>query len=78
MNMIEIWCSMLTKQQVRRGVCHDVTGLIAAIQHVIDGYKNVPNRSSEPRSRSWPRPSNDNALQMRRTMRSTMLPRGAG
>jgi transposase len=38
MNMIEIWFSILTKQQVRRGVYHDVPELIAAIEHFIDGY----------------------------------------
>jgi transposase len=38
MNMVEIWFSILTKQQVRRGVYHDVHELIAAIEHFIDGY----------------------------------------
>ncbi len=38
MNMVEIWFSILTKQQVRRGVYHDVPELIAAIEHFIDGY----------------------------------------
>jgi DDE superfamily endonuclease len=38
MNMIEIWFSILTKQQVRRGVYHNVPELIAAIEHFIDGY----------------------------------------
>jgi DDE superfamily endonuclease len=38
MNMVEIWFSILTKQQVRRGVYHDVGELIAAIEHYIDGY----------------------------------------
>jgi len=33
MNMVEIWFSILTKQQVRRGVYHDVPELIAAIEH---------------------------------------------
>ena len=36
--MVEIWFSILTKQQVRRGVYHDVPELIAAIEHFIDGY----------------------------------------
>jgi transposase len=40
MNMVEIWFSILTKQQVRRGVYHDVPELIAAIEHYIDGYNN--------------------------------------
>jgi len=38
LNMVEIWFSILTKQQVRRGVYHDVPELIAAIEHFIDGY----------------------------------------
>ena len=38
MNMVEIWFSILTKQQVRRGIYHDVPELIAAIEHFIDGY----------------------------------------
>ena len=38
LNMIEIWFSILTKQQVRRGVYHDVPELIAAIEHFIEGY----------------------------------------
>jgi transposase len=40
MNMVEIWFSILTKQQVRRGVYHDVPELIAAIKHYIDGYND--------------------------------------
>ena len=40
MNMVEIWFSILTKQQVRRGVYHDVPELIAAIAHFIDGYND--------------------------------------
>jgi transposase len=38
MNMVEIWFSILTKQQVRRGVYHDVPELICAIEHFIEGY----------------------------------------
>ncbi len=38
MNMIEIWFSILTKQQVRRGVYHDAPELINAIEHFIEGY----------------------------------------
>ena len=38
LNMVEIWFSILTKQQVRRGVYHDVPELIAAIKHFIQGY----------------------------------------
>ena len=38
MNMVEIWFSILTSQQVRRGVYHDVSELIAAIEHFIAGY----------------------------------------
>jgi hypothetical protein len=33
MNMGEIWFSILTTQQVRRGVYHDAPELIAAIEH---------------------------------------------
>jgi transposase len=44
LNMIEIWFSILTKQQVRRGVYHDVPELIAAIEHFIEGY----NGRAEP------------------------------
>jgi len=44
MNMIEIWFSILTTQQVRRGVYHDVPELIAAIEHYIDGY----NQRAQP------------------------------
>ena len=40
MNMVEIWFSILTKQQVRRGVYHNVPELIAAIEHFIDGYND--------------------------------------
>ena len=36
--MVEIWFSILTKQQVRRGVYHDVPELIAAIETFIEGY----------------------------------------
>ncbi len=38
MNMVEIWFSILTNQQIRRGVYHDVPELIAAIEHFIAGY----------------------------------------
>jgi transposase len=44
LNMVEIWFSILTKQQVRRGVYHDVPELIAAIEHFIDGY----NQRAQP------------------------------
>ncbi|MGZ4217825.1 MAG: IS630 family transposase [Solirubrobacteraceae bacterium] len=44
MNMVEIWFSILTKQQVRRGVYHDVPELIAAIDYYIDGY----NQRAQP------------------------------
>ena len=40
LNMVEIWFSILTKQQVRRGVYHDVPELIAAIEHFIAGYND--------------------------------------
>jgi transposase len=38
LNMVEIWFSILTKQQVRRGVYNDVPELVAAIKYFIDGY----------------------------------------
>jgi transposase len=38
LNMVEIWFSILTKQQVRRGIYHDVPELIDAIEHFIEGY----------------------------------------
>jgi transposase len=38
LNMVEIWFSILTKQQVRRGVYHDVPELIAAIDYFIENY----------------------------------------
>ena len=56
MNMVEIWFSILTKQQVRRGVYHDVPELIAAIEHFIDGYNDraqpfVWTKTAEPSPR---------------------------
>ena len=36
--MIEIWFSILTNQQVRRGVYHDVPELTAAIEYFIENY----------------------------------------
>ena len=44
LNMVEIWFSILTNQQVRRGAYHDVPELIAAIEHFIDGY----NQRAQP------------------------------
>jgi transposase len=44
LNMVEIWFSILTKQQVRRGVYHNVPELIAAIEHFIAGY----NQRAQP------------------------------
>jgi len=44
MNMVEIWFSILTKQQVRRGVYHNVPELIAAIELFIEGY----NQRAQP------------------------------
>ena len=38
MNMVEIWFSILTSQQVRRGVYHDVPELIAAIEFYTEHY----------------------------------------
>ena len=69
MNMVEIWFSILTKQQVRRGVYHDVPELIAAIEHFIDGYNDraQPFVWTKTADRSSPRPSNDKTLQKRCT-----------
>ena len=44
MNMVEIWFSILTTQQVRRGTYHDVPELIAAIEHFIAHY----NQRAQP------------------------------
>ena len=44
LNMVEIWFSILTRQQVRRGVYHDVPELIAAIEQFIAGY----NQRAQP------------------------------
>jgi len=44
MNMVEIFFSILTSQQVRRGVYHDVPELIAAIEHFIKRY----NQRAQP------------------------------
>jgi transposase len=38
MNQIECWFSILTRQQIRRGVFHDVPELIATIERFIEGY----------------------------------------
>ena len=40
MNLIESWFSILTRQQVRRGAYRDVSELIAAIEHFIEGYND--------------------------------------
>jgi hypothetical protein len=40
MNLIESWFSILTRQQVRRGVYRDVSELIAAIEYFIEGYND--------------------------------------
>ena len=40
MNLIESWFSILTRQQVRRGAYHNVSELIAAIEHFITGYND--------------------------------------
>ncbi len=53
MNMVEIWFSILTKQQVRRGVYHDIPELIAAIEMFIDGY----NHRTQPFA--WTKTAND-------------------
>ena len=73
MNMVEIWFSILTNQQVRRGVYHDVPELIAAIDTSSTATTNAPNRSSgqRPPTRSSPKPSNNNRLQERCTSEPT-------
>jgi len=38
MNQVECWFSILTRQQIRRGVFHNVPDLIATIERFIDGY----------------------------------------
>jgi transposase len=38
MNLVEAWFSILTRQQLRRGVYHDVTALITAITSFITSY----------------------------------------
>jgi len=43
-DLAETWFSILTKQQVRRGVYHDVPELIAAIATFIEGY----NQRAQP------------------------------
>jgi transposase len=44
MNMVEIWFSILTKQQVRRGAYNDVPELIGAIEYFIEHY----NQRAQP------------------------------
>jgi hypothetical protein len=64
MNMAVIWCSILNKQQVHRGVYHDVPELIAAIEQYIDGYNHraQPFVWTRPPIRSSPRPTKHNPL----------------
>jgi hypothetical protein len=79
MNMVEIWFSILTKQQVSRGVYHDVPELIAAIEHFIDGYNEraQPFVWTKTPTRSSRTPSNDKTLQTRCTRHSAQpLPLG--
>jgi transposase len=40
MNLVETWFSILSRQQLRRGVFHDVTTLIDAIKTFIASYNN--------------------------------------
>ena len=42
MNMVEIWFSILTKQQVRRGIYHDVPELIVGVQGGVVVVSRVP------------------------------------
>lgn len=63
LNMVEIWCSILTKHQVRRGAHHDAPEPIAAIEGFIEGYNERAPRSCGPRppSTSWSRPPRNEA-----------------
>lgn len=64
--MGEIWFSILTKQQVRRGVYRDVPELIAVIEDYTAGFNDRAKPSSGPRppTKSSRRPSNDKPLQI--------------
>ena len=75
MNMVEICFSMLTKQQVRRGVYQDVPELIAAIGYYIEGCNERRSRSSGPRppTGSSARPANSKRLQERRLGRCDVV-----
>jgi len=42
--MVEIWFSILTKREGRRGVYHDLPELIAAIEYFSDGYSDRAQR----------------------------------
>jgi hypothetical protein len=64
--MIEIWFSILTKQQVRRGVCHDVPELIAAIEHLIDVYNQCSTVHLDQNAGSGPRRSHQTTRHFRR------------
>jgi hypothetical protein len=68
MNMVEIWFSILTKQQVRRGVYHGVPKLIAAIEHS-PGLQRTRHtvRLDQSPIKSWRKPPNDKTLQTRCT-----------
>jgi ornithine--oxo-acid transaminase len=43
MNVVDICLCILAKQRVRRSVHHDVSELIAAIEHYIDGHSDRAN-----------------------------------
>lgn len=50
MNLIESSFSILTRQQVRRGAYHNVSELVAALEHFITGSNDRAQRSSGPRA----------------------------
>jgi hypothetical protein len=60
MNMIETWFSILTNQQVRRGVYHDVPELVTAIEYFIENYNERAQPSSGPSPPSEPSPKQPN------------------
>lgn len=69
MNMVEIWFSIVIKQQVRRGVYHNVPELIAAIEDFIDGYNEraAPLVWTKTADQVLARRPNDKTLQTRCT-----------
>jgi transposase len=66
MNMVEIFFSILTNQQVRRGVYHDVPELIAAIEYFIEHY----NQRAQPFV--WTKTADEILNQATRSRRSSL------